>query len=359
MVKELEDHLNRNHWIIMKRSEIGNVKTIKTIWSFKRKRKPDGTIIKYKARLCAHGGMQVHGDTFWDTYAPVVNWMSVRLMLIFSEIHKLHTRSIDFTLAFPQADVKVDIYMELPLGCTPSDKSDSKDYVLKLVKNLYGLKDTGKTWFEHLKNGLENLGFKLSAVDPCIFYKKNCVILIYVDDCRAFVDKAETADKLIKDLMESYDLTDEGELGIEGETVSSYLGVLVTYDKESGKITLSQPFLIERILELLGDSVKDANTKKTPAEYKSVLHKDVDGPPRKQNWNYRSAIGMLNYLAASTRPDILYAVHSAARFSVDHKLIHKNAVKRICRYLKGTKDKGMILNPDMSKCRCKLCDGIQ
>ena len=101
MVKELEDHEKRGHWIMMERKKISNAKVIKTVWSFKRKRRADGTILKHKARLCAHGGMQVHGDTYWDTYAPVVNWMNVRLMLIFSEIHSLHTRSIDFTLAFP------------------------------------------------------------------------------------------------------------------------------------------------------------------------------------------------------------------------------------------------------------------
>ena len=349
MVKELEDHHQRKHWVMLKRKSVGNVKTIKTVWSFKRKRRPDGSIIKYKARLCAHGGMQVHGDTYWDTYAPVVSWMSVRLMLIFSEIHHLHTRSIDFTLAFPQADVKVDIYMDLPLGCSSSDGVDNKQYVLKLIKNLYGLKDAGKTWFEHLKTGLESLGYTSSAIDPCIFYKKNCVILVYVDDCLVFADKRETADKLIEDLLKAYSLTDEGELGIEGETVSSYLGVKVHYDKENGQITLTQPFLIERIIELLGNAVQDANVKRTPAEYKRPLHKDLDGPDRKQDWNYRSAIGMLNYLAASTRPDILYAVHSAARFSANPKLIHEQAVKRICRYLKGTQDKGLILKPDVDR----------
>jgi hypothetical protein len=79
------------------------------------------------------------------------------------------------------------------------------------------------------------------------------------------------------------------------------------------------------------------------------LHKDEHGPDRKQSWNYRSAIGMLNYLAASTRPDCSFAVHQCARFSSNPKLSHERAVKRIIRYLKGTKDKGIILRPDQSK----------
>ena len=63
------------------------------------------------------------------------------------------------------------------------------------------------------------------------------------------------------------------------------------------------------------------------------------------DWTYRSVIGMLSYLTG-TRPDILYAVHSCARFSISAKLMHEQAVKRICRYLKGTQDKGIILNPE-------------
>jgi hypothetical protein len=238
MVKELSDHTSRRHWMAVKQSTIGNAKTIKAIWSFKCKCHPDGTVSKHKPRLCAHDGIQVHGDTFWETYAPVVNWMSVQLMLTFSEIHQLHIRSIDFMLAFPQADVKVDIYMELPLGCSTDHDSNKNDYVLKLIKNLYGLRDASKTWFKYLKKGLLDLGFEPSSIDPCIFYKKGLTLIVYVHDCLVFCKKKEDADQLIKDLMKNYSLTDEGELGSEGETVGSYLDVQVVHDKVSGEIRL-------------------------------------------------------------------------------------------------------------------------
>ncbi len=61
-------------------------KTIMSIWSFKRKRYPDGTLNKHKARLCAHGGMQTWGQNYWETYAPVVNWTSVRVLFAVSKI---------------------------------------------------------------------------------------------------------------------------------------------------------------------------------------------------------------------------------------------------------------------------------
>ena len=66
------------------------------IWSFKRKRHPDGKVSKYKARLCCRGGQQQWGVQYWETYSPVASWMAVRLLLIVSKIHNLHTQCIDF-----------------------------------------------------------------------------------------------------------------------------------------------------------------------------------------------------------------------------------------------------------------------
>jgi len=59
MQKEIADHENRNHWTVVERKTLPTkAKPIKAIWSFKRKRKPDGELLKHKARICAYGGMQ-------------------------------------------------------------------------------------------------------------------------------------------------------------------------------------------------------------------------------------------------------------------------------------------------------------
>ena len=93
-----------------------------------------GKVTKYKARICAHGGMQDKCINYWETYAPVVQWMSVRIMLTLAAIENLHTKPIEFVLAYPQADLAVDIYMELPQGFNAEPESGR--YVLKLQKNL-------------------------------------------------------------------------------------------------------------------------------------------------------------------------------------------------------------------------------
>ena len=109
------------------------------VWSFKRNRHPDGSYDKHKVRLCCHGGQQQHGVNYWDTYAPVVSWSSVRILMTIAKLHNLHTKSVGFVQAYPQAMIKTPIYLHHPAGVILNDSKG--DVVLRLVKNLYGLKN--------------------------------------------------------------------------------------------------------------------------------------------------------------------------------------------------------------------------
>jgi hypothetical protein len=116
-------------------------KTIQAIWSFKRKHFSDGSLNKHKARLCAHGAMQQWGVSYWEMYSTVVNMHMVRLLLVLCNIHGLESKSINFVLAFPQANHNEDIWMELPTGIVIANKSNKLIvYILKLKKSLFGLK---------------------------------------------------------------------------------------------------------------------------------------------------------------------------------------------------------------------------
>ena len=124
MQKEVEDHELRNHWEIVPRSSPSGMKTVQAIWSFKRKRYPNGSLNKHKACLCVHRGMQQWRISYWETYSPVVKMLNVRLLLALCNIHKLESKSIDLVLAFPQAKLNVNIWMELLQGIAISDCED-------------------------------------------------------------------------------------------------------------------------------------------------------------------------------------------------------------------------------------------
>ena len=77
-----------------------------------------------------------------------------------------------------------------------------------------------------------------------------------------------------------------------------------------------------------------------------ILHKHQDSPeiaPGDAPFNYWFLIGQLNHLAATTRPDITFATHQCAKFCNAPRKAHFTANKRIVRYLKGTRTKGLIL----------------
>ncbi len=313
MEVELNDHETRKHWTLMERRDLPQgAKTIMAIWSFKRKRFPDGTLNKHKAHLCAHGGQQMWGQDYWDTYAPVVTWASVHLLLIVAKIHGLDSKSIDFVLAFPQADLDVPVYMELPAGVNPVDilDIDRRRYVLKLNKSLYGLKQAGFNWFEKLKEGLTARDFVQSQVDKCVFLRKDCIVLTYVNDCIIIGKDMATVDLVISLLKcgnENFDLVDQG-------SIDKYLGLLIR-DIDSTTFEMSQPFLIRRILNFLSLDENKTKGRETPVG-KPLLNQDLDGVPRKHPWLYRGAVGMLSYLSNSVRPEIQMAVYQTARFSV-------------------------------------------
>ena len=185
-------------------------------------------------------------------------------------------------------------------------------------------------------------GFVQSQIDPCLFIRKDCILVTYVDDCLCFSRDKLVLDSVVNLLSNDFVMTDEGE-------VAKYLGVDVKRSSDGSSIELRQPYLIERILDVLKvNKANNANHKSTPS-VKPLLHRDENGSERKESWNYRSVQGMINYLAGSTRPDIAFSTHQCARFCNNPKLLHETAMKRIGRYLLGTLDKGIILNPDGTK----------
>ena len=176
------------------------------------------------------------------------------------------------------------------------------------------------------------------------------IVLTYVDDCIIVGDSMNEIDAFVKSMMdgpENFILTDEGDI----DKFLKFLGININH-LGPNKFELSQPFLIDRIVTLLGlkDNEFDAqtNTRATPIKG-LVLNKDLNGKPKKYSWKYRTAVGMLSYLQGNTRPEISMAVHQTARFCNNPMLSHEKAVMRLGRYLLHTKDRGIIFEPDKSK----------
>jgi hypothetical protein len=174
MQVEYEILLSKHAWTEVKREKWMNV--VPSTWAFKCKRYPDGSVQKLKARFCVRGDKQVEGFNYFDTYAPFVTWTIVRILLILLLILGLATTQVDYTAAFVHADIGKDVYIKMP-------KSFGKPgIVLKLRESLYGLKQSPRNFFHHLRGKLHDVRSTSSTSDPCLFIYDKVITLVYVDD---------------------------------------------------------------------------------------------------------------------------------------------------------------------------------
>jgi len=110
----------------------------------------------------------------------MVHWASISLTLALSIIHGWHMVQMDFVLAYPQADIKVLLYMEMTHSFECKDYKPCK-VVLALCKNLYNQKQAGCVWYQHLTQLLTTKHcFTQSIADKCVFYQEGIMLLIYV-----------------------------------------------------------------------------------------------------------------------------------------------------------------------------------
>jgi hypothetical protein len=325
-------------WTVVPRTDdITNV--LPSTWAFKVKRYPDGTVKKFKGRFCARGDKQIQGVDFFETYSPVVQWTTIRLMLVLECILGLCSKQGDITCAFLHASLGKDeaVYIEMPQGFKQYDKN-GKPKVLKLNRTLYGLRQSPRAFWLYLTEKLERCGLKQSQLDPCLFIGSRVICIVYVDDLLFWSPKEEYIYEFGECLR-----AEEVELEEEGDA-AGFLGVQLHRDETTGHIHMTQEGLIKRIIEALGLDMDQTNAKGTPAERKPLV-KDENGEPPQETFNYASVVGMLLYLSGHTRPDLAYSVSQVARFMFNPKHSHEIAIKRIGRYLIGTKEKGMIIKP--------------
>lgn len=116
----------------------------------------------------------MEGVDFFDAFALVVNWTTVRLMLVLSAILGLSTPQVDYTAAFVHDPMDEDVHVKMPRGFSELRR------VLKLKKSLYGLnKQSPRNFFQLLKGKLESVGFESAKdIDPCLFISDKVICLV-------------------------------------------------------------------------------------------------------------------------------------------------------------------------------------
>ena len=322
-------------WVSVLRPPGKNV--VGSKWVYRLKHKADGNVDKYKARVVARGFTQIPGVDFYDTYSPVARLGSFRVILALAARLDWEIEAFDFTSAYLNGELGAgeEIYMEEPPGYETSSGGQT---VLRLKKAIYGLKQAGRKWYEALSRALADLGFRVSSADPGVFTARLgvdiLVLAVHVDDCILTGSSAKLISEYKLKLNDRYALQDLG-------PVNSLLGIHITRDRENRMISLSQEHFIKSILARF--SLSDAKPCDTPMVSPMTLSKR-DSPQNAteaahmSRVPYREAIGSLMYVSVATRPDITFAVSTLSQFLENPGEAHWDAVKRVYRYLSGTRD---------------------
>ena len=127
---------------------------ISSVLAFRHKRFFDGEIYKLKVRICASSFEQKEGIGHFETFALIVQLMTVCVCLLMIILFNFHNKQIDYTAAvLLQTPVDHYVYVEfLKMFTSPGNV-----WLLKMV--LYGLKDAPRAYFINTKNKLEDLGY--------------------------------------------------------------------------------------------------------------------------------------------------------------------------------------------------------
>ena len=170
-------------------------------WIFVRKRNKKNEIIRYKARLVAQGFSQKPDIDYEETYSPIMDAITFIFFISLVVTENLNMRLMDVVTAYLYGSLDNDIYMKIPKGYNMLEAYNSKFrnmYSIKLQRSLYGLKQSGRMWYNRLSEYLLKEGFKNNPICPCVFIKKSksgfAIVAVYVDD----LNLVETPEELTK-----------------------------------------------------------------------------------------------------------------------------------------------------------------
>jgi hypothetical protein len=255
---EVNGYVTNKHWALVKQKDVPKeAQVVPSVWAMRHKHYlTTNKVIKHKARLNLHGGKQVYGMNYFKTYAPVVTWFAIRLMIVFGIIFCWALWQVDFVMAYPQAPVETDIYMELPQGIKTAT-GNSKDHVLKLLKNLYGQKQAGRVWNSFLVDKLTSLGYTSLLIDDCVFFRSDIIFMVYVDDGIFLGNDDAQLLQAIKEIQGlGLNIEDQGH-------PADYVGVSIKKHR-NGFYEFTQRALIDSIIEDAG--ISNSKTKPVPAK---------------------------------------------------------------------------------------------
>ena len=311
------------------------------------KKDGDGNPQRAKYRIVVLGNMDPYGWHKHDCFAPVLAQYELRLLLHLAVDKGCIPKQGDVSQAFCQAVLPPEepYVARPPPGCplTPTNA------YWRLLKSLYGMKRSPRHWYDKCHEILKSIGLKRSPNSPCVFSgqilpdKPPLYLGLYVDDFIYFSESQEVEQHFEQEFAKHVTKV------TYSHQVDYFLGIKFDCKRHSNTkvtINLSQSAFIENLLIQQNLHTSDVNTVSSPYRSGHPVDK-IQHEPYEQDTQHQytkrmqSIIGSLTWLSMSTRPDIATITNLLAKYVIKPSLGHIDAAKRVLRYLKGTKMKGL------------------
>ncbi|OWY94167.1 polyprotein, partial [Phytophthora megakarya] len=267
-----------------------------------------GRVVRYKTRLVAKGFKQNFGVNFFETFSPVANMNSIRVVLSVVVVLEYVTEQSDADTAFWSGNLNERVYMEVPYGI-----NNTKNMMCRLDKAIYGLKQAASAWHKTIHRDW-------CGADECVYVQmkegRYVYVCFYVDD---MIIAAKT-----------------------GEEIQEVKTALKNASYSAKTLTIRQTRYIDDVVNRFNQ--QDAKVVANPCEAGLKLTK-TQSPKTEaefllmQGKPYRSLIGCLLYITTCTRPDVAYIVTQLSRFLENPGQQHWKAAIRV-----STRELGIVYN---------------
>ncbi|MBW0531182.1 hypothetical protein O181_070897, partial [Austropuccinia psidii MF-1] len=305
--------------------------TINGGWIFAKKINNLSGQVRYKARYVARGNKQCYNKEYRETFALTATFSALRLLLTWAAKHNWLVHSFDFTAAYLNAPMDMEVWIKPPDGMNVPPNMGCR-----LKKALYGTRQAGRCLWEHLGGRLKALGFSKSAFNNSVYFnfRNNAMTWIHVDDGVVIAQTKNDLDDLKQGLERSFLIKWK-------EGVENMIGMEI--ERQAAGFTLNQKRLIESIISKHWDG-KRANA--TPLPAKSKVYTMTRNDQITDQKSFLSIVGSLSYVANGTRPDISFAVNLLARHAQAPGRQHWAMLQHLLGYLHQTQRQGLRLFPN-------------
>ena len=196
-----------------------------------------------KACLVAKGFTQVYRIDFKETFSLVAQFETVHILLALAALEDWDIKSLNVKTTYLYGGLDEEIYMDQPGGYI---KKGQERKVFRLLKSLYGLKQSALQWNKELHKSLLTLGFTHTRLDASVYYKFDktniTIVVVYVDDVLFMGSNPKLVKKEKGDFMKVWEFRDLGK-GKE------YLGMCITCHRKKQTLTLDQCVYVEKVLK--------------------------------------------------------------------------------------------------------------